>query len=138
MNISNHLCSLSLCLAISASVSSLAHAGQYTATKNKACPDAWSITDKAIPIVDSDSDPWGESVDGVDDKALAKSHLVSSKPIETVSMLPVTSEDLINDPLTVASECLVYRNFEADTVDAVASPAPTPNPATGWVPAVIY
>lgn len=118
-------------------VSNAALAGPYTGAKNNACPDSWSLTDKAIAVYYSSSStyPWGK---GADDKSRAKSHLTSARPVKTIDKLPIINDDLVNDPLTVASECLVYRNFEADTYNYVAPPAVTPNVATGWIPAVLY
>jgi len=113
-------------------------AGPHTANKNKACPDSWGLTDKVINVVQSTDNPWGVVAGGVDDKAIAKTHLSKAKPIETIDKAPITSDDLVNDPLTVASECLLYRNFEVDTWDYVLPPPAAPNPATGWIPAVIY
>lgn len=123
---------------VCAFMASSVEAGPYTSVKNKACPDSWALTDKVLPVVDSTSSPWGEPSNGVDDKALAKTHIGSAGPVVTIDMLPVTDDDLVNDLLTVASECLVYRNFEVDTWNYVAPPVAAPTPATGWIPAAIF
>ncbi|MEM7360907.1 MAG: hypothetical protein AAF431_17585 [Pseudomonadota bacterium] len=110
-------------------------AGPYTASKDKACPDAWALTNKTIPVIASTTDPWGVATN---DKDLARTHLSSVSPIETVKMLPVTDDDLVDDLLTVASECLVYRNYELDTWDYVPPEPITPNTVTGWIPAAVF
>ena len=111
----------------------LAMAGPYTVDKNKACPDAWAITSDVIPEVNgTNASPWGVNTS---DKAIGKTHLIGAAPIQTIDAVPVTDDDLIDDLLTVASECLMYRNFEVDTFYYVAPPPTTPNIATGWLPA---
>jgi hypothetical protein len=127
-----------VCLFSLVFVCAQAHSGQFTDAKNKACPDAWALTDKTVPIVYSTTNPWSQSANAANDKALAKSHIAESKPLVTLPTLPVTDDDLVNDPLTVASECLVYRNFEVDTWSYVEPPAQTPNLLTGWIPAAVF
>lgn len=113
-------------------------AGPHTAGKNKACPDVWALTDKVIPEIRSNTNPWGIASGDVDDKEIAKTHLSSARPIQTIDKLPITNVDLVDDLLTVASECLVYRNFEADTWNYVAPPAVTPVPSNGWMTVVVF
>lgn len=109
-------------------------AGPYTNTKNKACPEDWESTTKVIPVISSSTDPWDD--DSNTDKNTAKSHLERVKPIETLDANPVTSEALVDDLLTVASECLAYRNFEVDTAGYTEPPASQPNTSVGWLPAI--
>lgn len=117
-------------------------AGPHTVAKNQACPDSWALTNATIDPAHP-TNVWGVASGSVDDKAVAEAHLAGQSLIETVEQSPVTSDDLVNDLLTVASECLVYRNFEIDTLNYVApapvTPAPvTPNVAMGWLPAILY
>jgi hypothetical protein len=104
--------------------------------RDKACPDAWSMTDKAIPVVRSTANPWGE---GTDDKVIAKAHLSEASPVITVDALPITNDDLVNDNLTVASECLVYRNMLVNGDNYYPLSPPTErNVATGFIPASVF
>ena len=118
----------------------LSSAGTYTATKNKACPDAWAATDSSIPIVykttEENRPPWG--VAPSTDKVDAQTHISSSHALVTTDGTNLTESNFEDDLLTIASECLMYRNFEADSWNYVA-PEPTQlNTASGWMPAVIF
>lgn len=79
--------------------------------RDNACPDGWSLTDSVIPQIRPTTTPWGE---GTEDKSIAKSHLSGSNPVITINTDPVTNDDLVDDLLTVASECLRYRNMLVD------------------------
>lgn len=114
--------------------SSIAMASPFSATKNDACPDAWELTDQAIPVISASTNPWGVQTN---DKDLAESHLVATQPIETIDAVPVTSDELVDDLLTVASACLVYRNFEVNSAGSTAPPSVAPNVSTGWIPAIL-
>jgi len=115
-------------------VPNMVMAGPYSQSKNIACPEEWSDTKEPIPVIMSNTQPWSSDQA---DKANAKNHISLRDPIVTIDALPVTDDDLIDDLLTVASECLVYRNFEADTADYVA-PLSAPNYDNGWMPAGIF
>lgn len=108
-------------------------ASPYEQPKNIACPDAWSDTTEPIPVIIPSLEPWSDE----DDRDSAKQRLATSGPIITIDNLPVTDEDLANDLLTVASECLVYRNLMVDTSDYVPTPS-KPNYDNGWLPASIF
>ena len=62
----------------------------------------------------------------------------SAKPIETIDGTTLTELNNNDDLLTIASECLTYRNFEADTSDFVFPLAVAPNVATGWILAAVF
>lgn len=116
----------------------LIEAGPHTQNMYRACPDGWSATNKALPVIWPTTNPWSDPATGLEDKQIAQTHLATSRAIQTIDKDgPITSEDLVEDPLTVASECLVYRNFEVDYWDYVAPPASTPNTETGWIPASV-
>lgn len=116
--------------------SSLVYAGLHSGATQRACPDGWADTSMIIPVAEPSGDPWGPT-NGAQDKAIAKTHLSSVRPIETIDTNPVTDDDLVNDLLTVASECLVYRNFEVDAARQ-APPAPQAIDSTvAWVPVVV-
>lgn len=112
------------------------YAAEVEPMRDKACPDAWSFTDKPIPVISSTTNPWGE---GTDDKAIAKTHLSGANPVVTVNATPVTNDDLVNDPLTVASECLVYKNMLVNG-DQYYPPSPPieRNVAIGFIPASVF
>lgn len=111
-----------------------AQAGPYTAAKNNACPEGWEDTGKAIPVIGVPNTPWKDAAD----ESAGLTHITPRASLQTIDALPVTPAHKAADALTVASECLVYRNFEVDTAGYVA-PAPTePNSALGWLPAAIY
>jgi len=111
-------------------------AAEVEPMRDKACPDKWSFTDKAIPVIGGTSNPWGEDTD---DKAIAKTHLSVASPVITVDAVPVTNDDLVNDLLTVASECLVYRNMLVNG-DNYYPPSPPieRNVVTGFIPASVF
>ena len=119
-------------------------AGPYTTTKDRACPDSWQITTTAIPVVwkstghsATSSYPYAVgSTSG--DKTNVHSHINAANPIETIDGTPLTQIENQEDLLTIASECLTYRNYEVDTHDFVSPPAVAPNIATGWIPAAIF
>jgi len=121
-------------------VTSVVWAGQYTTTKNKACPDAWALTDKAIPVIypstEESKSPWG--VAPSTDKAQAQSHIDAVNPVQTIDGTELTQEHDRDDLLTIASECLVLRNFEVDGPQSAVPTVVEQNTATGWVPAAIF
>ncbi|MFQ3246125.1 MAG: hypothetical protein ACI9SP_002776 [Arenicella sp.] len=104
--------------------------------RDAACPDKWIFTDKAIPMISSSTNPWGQETN---DKDQAKTHLSNVDVVETISAFPVTNDDLVNDPLTVASECLIYKNMLVDGVQYYPpSPSVPRNRATGFIPASVF
>lgn len=111
-------------------------AAEVEPMRDKACPDQWSFNDKAIPVIGATSNPWGE---GTDDKAIAKTHLSAASTVITVDAVPVTNDDLVNDLLTVASECLLYRNMLVNG-DNYYPPSPSieRNVTTGFIPASVF
>jgi len=111
-----------------------AFAGPYTGAKNVVCPEEWSDTKEPIPVIAPNLEPWAEDAS---DKENTKNHIASRDPIVTLDALPVNDDDLVDDLLTVASECLVYRNFAVDTADYV-EPTSEPNYDNGWMPASIF
>lgn len=138
MNYFYHFLKKGVAFSFLLSLSNVVVAGPYTVAKNRACPDSWALTDKAIPVVYSTVTPWGVPANGVNDKAIGKTHLSGARPIQTIEKTSVTNDDLINDPLTVASECLVYRNIEVDTWNYVAPPKVILNTSISWMPVVIF
>ena len=125
-------------------VTNVCLAGPYTAAKNNACPDSWQITTTAIPVVykstghsTTSSYPY-QSGSASTDKSTVHSHLDSAKAIETIDGTQLTQLNQEDDLLTIASECLKYRNFAADTSDFVTPAALEPNVVTGWIPAAIF
>jgi len=104
--------------------------------RDRACPDAWAFTDKTIPEIRPSTDPWGE---GTDDKSIAKSHLSGADPVVTIDADAVTDDALVDDLLTVASECLLYRSMLVDG-DQYYPPSPSVerNTATGFIPASVF
>lgn len=123
----------SLALAIFASN---VDAGPYTAAKNNACPKAWEDSKAVIPVIPTSRETWDASVAA--DKTAGLAHITNRAQLETIDAVPVTPQNKVDDQLTVASECLVYRNFEVDTADYVAPPSVAPNNSLGWLPAAIY
>lgn len=121
-------------------LTSMAFAGPHTNTKNKACPDAWALTDKAIPVIypttQDIQSPWGVAPSS--DKTQAQLHIDATNPIQTIDGTELTQEHDKDDLLTIASECLVYRNFEVDGAQYTAPPVVEQNTATGWIPAAIF
>ncbi|MEM7357695.1 MAG: hypothetical protein AAF431_01165 [Pseudomonadota bacterium] len=115
------------------SIVSAAAAGPYTSKMNKACPNAWTLTDKPVPEVDPASNYWAV---GGDDKSEGRDHIDEADVIVTIDDVPVTTDELIDDNLTVASECLVYRNLEYQTYDYATPPSVPANVTTGWMPAI--
>lgn len=117
-------------------LSSGANAGPYTGLKNIACPEGWESTTAVIPVISDDLNPWS---DNQDDKSATQTHLGNTQPIITIDKVPsmVDSLDLVDDELTVASDCLVYRNFEVDTYNYVAPVSNSTN-EYGWMPAAIF
>jgi len=129
-------------------VFSKAYAGPYTAKMQKACPDGWQNTKRTVPVVSTsaweqnETGPWNKDA-LVTDKTQAKTNLQNTDVIKTIDTDYGQKPDklidyLIADPLTVASECLKYRNFTVDTMDYVAPPDVPHNPNAGWVPAVMF
>ena len=113
----------------------LATSGPYTAKMQSACPQAWEDTTKSIEVIYPSNDPWRLSDNKLADQASVKSTLAPSDVLATID--PATQNDLVNDPLTIASNCLMYRNFEVDTVNEKEPPAVPVNLQTGWIPAAI-
>ena len=124
-------------------------AGPYTALKNNACPDAWAMNDKAIPVVrheprEGDVSPWG--VLPSTDYITAEGHMRNSGALDTTDPLAFSRVDLslgLNqgaplDLLTVASECLKQRNGAVDTWNYVPTPNAIPSLENGWIPAVVF
>ncbi len=105
----------------------------YTPQVQVACPEAWEDTTKEIPVVWQNTDPWAGNAT---DKAAAQSYIANAKVIETID--PATTEALLSDALTIASECLKYRNFMVDTATGTTTPNVPLNTATGWIPAAIF
>jgi len=104
--------------------------------RDRACPDAWAFTDKAIPEIRSSTDPWGE---GADDKTTAKTHLSGADPVITIDADSVTNDDLVDDLLTVASECLLYRSMLVDGEKYYPpSPAVERRKEKGFIPASVF
>lgn len=121
-----------VCLAVL--ISGAASAATVKPFKDIACPDAWAFTDKTIPvIISSMPDPWGV---GTDDQDKAKIHLSTADVVESIDVVPVTNDDLVMDKLTVASECLVWRNLMVDGAQYYP-PAGTVERkvSNGWIPA---
>jgi len=103
-----------------------------------ACPEQWGIDTKIIPVIgpNTNADPW--SNDSAD-KRIAKNHISSIDVIDTIDAVPVTNDQRVDDLLTVASECLAFRNLvvngdkvypEAGIVDY--------RPEFGFIPASVF
>lgn len=117
-------------------LTSSALASNVEPMRDKACPDGWSLTDTVVPVIASTSNPWGV---GTDDKSIAKAHLSAADSIETIDAVPITDDDRVNDLLTVASECLAYRNMLVDNVQYnPPSPPVRRNTATGFIAASVF
>jgi len=117
-------------------------AGPFTAKKDNACPDSWQLTTVAIPVISkslgaTSSYPYKAGTNNTD-KSKVLTHLNAANPIVTIDGTELTELKIEDDLLTIASECLRYRNLEAGTYDYVAPVAGPPNVATGWVPAAIF
>lgn len=106
-----------------------------TAVKKRACPDKWQVTTESIPVIKANTkSPWGKG----DDKPQAKKHLSKAKIINTIDKDNITADDLVGDLLTVASECLVYRNLAVDGYGTSTQPSIDPNTDYGWLPAAVF
>ena len=118
------------------SISFVSYSASIDPIRDRACPDAWIFNDKAIPVTNANTNPWGE---GTEDKLQAKTHLSTATIVKTIDAVPVTSDDLVDDLLTVASECLVYRNMLVDGAKYYPpSPVVIRNVTTGFIPASIF
>lgn len=116
-------------------IASNASSGPFEAQMKRVCPDDWQLTTKEVPVITSSLNPWG----GADDKNTVKEHLSRTELIKTLDKEVITSDDLVNDLLTVASECLVYRNFEVDGHGPFIPPEERePVEGLGWLPAAIF
>lgn len=130
-------------------------AGPYTATKDKACPELWEATTKVVPVVWPNTQAYAPppNTEGEDqilagkaaDEQAARTHIASRNVINTLSdTLVVSGGHVITSPspgddlLSIASECLVYRNLEVDSnAPGSAADGPT-NTENGWIPAVVF
>jgi len=147
MNLSKIAFLASSCF-ILAGFSGVAVSGPYTALKDNACPKGWEDTKGIVPVIPTAEDPWGVisedqseeelAAASAADKALALEHITPRAEVQTIDGVPITPQDKVDDLLTVASECLVYRNLEVDTVDYVAPVAVALDTSLGWLPAAIY
>ena len=119
------------------SVTQQAVGAEADGVKNRACPDGWSLNTQVIPVLSTTSAmPWGVDTD---DQQIARSELGISSVEDTLDIRPVTLDDVVNDPLTVASHCLAYRNWVVDGTEYFPEPNPVePNPAVGWIPAAVF
>jgi len=134
-------------LVVLLAVPMISWAGPHTAAKNKACPGHWEPTNSTVPVIfnsteekrppwgappGTDPDEWADSANS--DRNKAKAHIDASGALVTTD--PTFSQDI--DLLTVASECLMFRNFEVGA--SQNSPTePTPiNTENGWMRAVIF
>lgn len=78
---------------------------------------------------------WSTALaDRATDMQAVKNHLQRAQASKTID--PAELDDLVFDELTVASECIRYRNMMTDTAGYVA-PASNPNYSYGWLPAVL-
>lgn len=133
----------------------MANSGSYTAQMKNACPGGWEETSSILPIVLSDTQiPWRKLEPPVSDTGFSRSLLIAPLGIDPAdinavynsltpaaiiaTISPATQQDLAGDPLTIASNCLLYRNFELDTATYVAPRAVAENLKTGWIPAAIF
>jgi len=128
-------------------VSRAAMSANVEPIRDRACPGHWEPTGSTVPVIfDSTEEkrpPWGPPP-GVDpeawaesatsDRDKAKAHIRSSGALITTTGSPVR-EDL----LTIASECLVYRNLLVDG-SQYFPPAPpvTLNTDLGFIPASVF
>ena len=134
-------------------------AGPYTATKDRACPGLWEPTTKVIPVIWPSTKayappPGSEGLEQiaagiVADAAAARTHIESRNVIDTIDReefyvsqgtsitLPVGFSPA-SDLLTVASECLVYRNLEVDSNTPSSAPNVPTNTGNGWIPAAVF
>lgn len=113
----------------------LAISGPYTSQKNVACPKVWEDVDSVIPILPAE-EVWDS--ESSEDKAQALAHITPRAEPNTIDAVPVSAQDKVDDPLTLASECLVYRNLEVDTVDYVEVTNSPVDTSLGWLPAAIF
>ena len=124
-------------LVVLLSVIQQAVSAEAEGVKNRACPDGWELNTQVVPVLSATSEiPWGIDTD---DQQIARSELGISSVEDTLDMSPVTLDDFVNDPLTVASHCLAYRNWVVDGTEYFPEPnLVKPNPAVGWIPAAIF
>jgi len=82
----------------------------------------------------ADETRWNKALTerGKDMTALLN-HIKAARVTQTID--PAELYDLVFDELTVASECVRYRNMMTDTAGYKA-PTSTPNYSYGWLPAV--
>ena len=143
-----------LVLAVLAAPTSVS-SGPYTAQMQNACPEGWEDTTREIPIVypstqipwkqntlpnsvgSSNSPAFGIVATGIDLEDLGGVHNLLSPASIIATISPATQDDFVADPLTIASNCLMYRNLEVDTAGYVA-PVVVENLETGWIPAAIF
>jgi len=101
-----------------------------------ACPEEWELSGNVVPVVPvvpTDSDPWQDE----NDKNKARAHVGSADLVDTLDALPpVGKDDRVNDLLTVASECLVFKNLLVDGEQYYPQPGSvTRAKSNGWIPA---
>lgn len=131
MKLKKTTCFLALVLPVWAS------GGPYKETMKEACPNQWEMTEEAVPIVNSQYTLWpGGSDSGNDDRENVRANLSTSETIVTIA--PATEEDLVDDPLTVASNCLKYRNYEVDYAVHEGFAPPYVDLTKGWIPAAAF
>ncbi len=108
----------------------------YDQLRNSACPDGWQMHQQAVPDLNSANlNPWGVNTS---DRAIALSFFGSSVSDDspTVDAQPASAAAKVDDLLTVASECLLYRSHivKGDTYMPPVPPVEY-NPSMGWIPA---
>lgn len=103
--------------------------------KDRVCPDGWGASTVEIDL-GSPSEPVAVPWVSNGDKSDAKDRLRNFEGVHSLDKLWVSPNDLVNDPLTVASECLKYRNLIADGVKSVEQPADRV-PLYYWFPAIM-
>lgn len=111
-------------------------AAEVDPIRDIACPDGWSPTDRIIPVIQSDGtvDKWPWGIAPSTDSADAREHIASANPIQTSDGTDLTSIEYPDDLLTIASECLVYRNLLVDGEEYFPpSPSVRRNAATGFI-----
>ena len=100
---------------------SQAHATEPERFRDIACPGEWSVDSDVIPIITDSLQPWGKhngepvtesKIEA--DKAISLENIASTSVISTIDELPVTVQKMNDDLLTVASECLVFKNMVVD------------------------
>ena len=109
---------------------------EYTEKMKETCPNSWEISDSVVPVLTNNLiNPWGQNTD---DKSLANGHLSNIQPTHTIADEVVTRNDYVDDLLTVASECLVYRDMDVNEAHPAYVP-PNPTDVTrGWMSVVIF